>query len=665
VRTIVCGAESPVEKLINRWKWAWAGASVVFALIVCLISFLFLKNEFNQKEQEGRSHLKWVTQTTSRMLTHSIADLDYLTTVLKDRLSPGVFLAFMKAHPEYTQLRLLKEDGREAYRINRQGRTIEEVPLGELQDKSSRYYFKKLKNLGKEEIYISDLNINQEEGEHYQSPNWRYQTARLGKRVHLGRENQFFVLNLNPYALEDELSVYFKKLNALQVNQNFLVGDGKSSDDFSSFSFSDSISLKNLEGGQGIVSDTDVWKITIFSNNPILKHYLWALLLVSLGCIVSFSLFSFWLLRSFYRGYQFENYKKAFNENAMLSVTDEDGVILHVNSKFCEISGYTEAELIGKTHQVLKSNKHTKIFFKELWGTIKAGRVWRGNILNKRKNGLEYWLDTTIVPLCDEKGHPKRFCAIRFEATREIQLEQELRKKRQFLYQTTQLANIGQMSASIAHEFHTPLAIISSSIDILQEELSHEYQNNPILKEQIGILESTVRDSFVLTQLLTQLARGSAGGLPKEDVLLSEVLDSAVRLCSHKLSSCGVHLKLSDELASYRVIGNRILLIQVFVNLFNNSVDAIKSHDERWIRVEAEDPTQHEVRLRIVDSGKGIPYEVQLKIFDPFYSSKDFSDGTGLGLSLAKQIVEDYGGELSYDTYEGQTSFLLKMLSAS
>ncbi|MEF3331045.1 MULTISPECIES: putative bifunctional diguanylate cyclase/phosphodiesterase [Oceanobacillus] len=119
--------------------------------------------------------------------------------------------------------------------------------------------------------------------------------------------------------------------------------------------------------------------------------------------------------------------KYALDQSVILAITDRQGKIIHANNLFSEISGYSHDELIGNTHQLINSGYHSREFFKEMWRTIGFGGVWKGEIRNRAKDGSFYWVDTTIVPVKNEKGKPVQYIAMRYDITDKKENQEKIR----------------------------------------------------------------------------------------------------------------------------------------------------------------------------------------------------------------------------------------------
>ena len=163
------------------------------------------------------------------------------------------------------------------------------------------------------------------------------------------------------------------------------------------------------------------------------------------------------------------DYKYALDESAIVAITNEKGIIKYVNKNFCAISKYRSEELIGKDHRIISSGFHTKEFIRNLWETIASGKIWKGELKNKAKDGTIYWVNTTIVPFIDELGNPYQYLAIRDDITERKRIENELiQKSEELAIANKELLAFTYISS---HDLQEPLRKIQTfSTIILNEE---------------------------------------------------------------------------------------------------------------------------------------------------------------------------------------------------
>ncbi|EMS33924.1 hypothetical protein C943_04243 [Mariniradius saccharolyticus AK6] len=156
-----------------------------------------------------------------------------------------------------------------------------------------------------------------------------------------------------------------------------------------------------------------------------------------------------------------QDYQYAVDQSAIFTITDTHGVIIDVNDKFSELSQYSREELIGSTHRMINSQYHSKEFFKDFWQTIKSGKIWRGEVRNKKKDGTFYWVDTTIVPFLDENGSPIKFLALRIDITAKKLAEEKIKEAYE---------KLKSIAWTQSHLVRAPLARISGIINLIETQ---------------------------------------------------------------------------------------------------------------------------------------------------------------------------------------------------
>jgi PAS domain S-box-containing protein len=330
-----------------------------------------------------------------------------------------------------------------------------------------------------------------------------------------------------------------------------------------------------------------------------------------------------------------KNLSSALDETAIIGITDKHGIITYANKKFCEISKYSNLELIGKNHRILKSGFHSDDFYKHMWKTISSGKLWTGNIRNRSKNGTYYWVDTTIIPFIDNSGKIYEYVSIRKDITEFLNLQDKLIKSEKLLA-------IGELSSRLAHDLRNPLSIIGNSIEIIMETTKETFTIENCTRMQNAIDRMTHQIEDVMNFVRTRPLNLSV-------IPINAIIHDAT-------SSINIPREITLKMPQndIEIFCDMLQMVIVFNNILYNAVQKLDKGGV--IQISAEQSSDESI-IKIQDSGDSIPEEDLQHIFEPLFTTKQ--RGTGLGLTSCKRIIESHKGEISASN--NPTTFIIKI----
>jgi len=235
------------------------------------------------------------------------------------------------------------------------------------------------------------------------------------------------------------------------------------------------------------------------------------------------------------------------------------------------------------------------------------------------------------------------------ERTAELQESKNMIiQQQQTLIATAKMSALGEMAGGVAHEINNPLSIISMKAEQLSECLEEGDLDQEIFKDALGAITRTTQRIAKIVAGLRFFARDGQREAFQFSPL-KNLIEETLSFCREKFSNHGIDIEMPETLASSLTIECRAVEIsQVLLNLFNNSFDAVQECERKWMRVAVEDHP-HFVKIAVTDSGSGIPLDIQGKIMQPFFTTKEIGKGTGLGLSISRGIVESHKGKIYVD----------------
>ena len=344
-------------------------------------------------------------------------------------------------------------------------------------------------------------------------------------------------------------------------------------------------------------------------------------------------------------------------------ITDRNGTMEYVNPAFETLTGYLHAEAVGQNLRILKSDQQSFEVFQDLWKTILSGNVFRGVLVSCKKNGETYVVEKTVTPLRDGEGNIVRFISSDRDITEQRRLEAQLQ-------QAQKMDAIGHLAGGVAHDFNNLLLVIGAYAELALDAMDSQ---NP-LRHNLQEITHATRSAADLTRQLLAFSRKQVQSLQVLD--LNRVILGIYRMLP-RLVGEDIELAFVPAPDIGRVRADPVQVEQIIMNLAANARDAMPlggrltfetAHvrvDEAYVSKKPSVPRGDYIVLSVTDSGEGISSEHIAHIFEPFYSTKEQGQGTGLGLATVYGIVKQSGGFVWVYSEPGQgTTFKIYLPQA-
>lgn len=390
-------------------------------------------------------------------------------------------------------------------------------------------------------------------------------------------------------------------------------------------------------------------------------------------------------------------YQNAIDASNIVSKTDIYGYITFVNDEFCNISKYSRDELIGQNHNIVRHPDVSPEVFKRLWKTILAKKVYKGIIKNLAKDGSVFYLNATIIPILDENGNIEEFVAIRHDVTEVIELNERLmatrielkelnlsleekvkeqtkelldlnkslenrvkeeilknEEKNRLLSQQARLISMGEMIGNIAHQWRQPLSELG--IDLFkmkqsindEEKFIHTYEHAKTVIKNMSNTIDDFRNFFKSDK-------------EKEEFSIKEAIDKSLGMLEGTFKKEGIHVEILKN-EDVKISGIKAEFSQVIINILTNAKDAMQNLDpkDKIIKIKIYKNDKFAF-VSIYNNGENIKDSIIDKLFDPYFTTKHKSVGTGIGLYMCKMIVTNMNGNIYVKNLKNGVDFCIEI----
>jgi PAS domain S-box-containing protein len=354
---------------------------------------------------------------------------------------------------------------------------------------------------------------------------------------------------------------------------------------------------------------------------------------------------------------ELSDYKNAISITSMVVISDYKGKITYVNDNYIEASGYEKQELLGHYLQDFNSDFHRAKFYQQMHDTIRHGYVWKGEINDKTKSGGYYWVDTTIVPLLNSSGKPIKYITFKTDISKIKETEERYKKAKDEAEKALEIK--AEFLSNMSHEIRTPMnAIIGLSDIILQEPLE------PQVRDNLKSINQSADNLLVIINDILDFSKIEAGKVKIENTNFNfkYQLEHIKKTMTFKTDQKNLEFDvlIDEEIPKY-LKGDPFRLNQVLLNLCGNAIKFTQSGSVKiLVKLVKKDDKYAQVHFLVRDTGIGITEDRQKDIFESFTQAdvkvtRQFG-GTGLGLTITKQLIHLMGGEIQVSSQLGKGS---------
>ncbi len=327
-------------------------------------------------------------------------------------------------------------------------------------------------------------------------------------------------------------------------------------------------------------------------------------------------------------------------------ITGPDGAIEYVNKAFEKVTEYSADEVLGQNSRLLKSGKQDEAFYKNLWDTIKSGKVWKGCFHNRNKSGEIYIEDATITPILNAAGEIVNFVGVKRNITQQLEFEHQVQ-------QAQKLDAIGVLAGGIAHDFNNILSAIIGYTEMAAYSIDSKSEAREYIDDA---LKASERAKELVKQILTFARYSDEVLAPVEPHLL---VKESLKLLRASIPST-ISIKSEIDTSSGYILADPVHISQIMVNLCSNAEHAMRKRGGvldvtlKPVVMDEDTASKHDnfvvgkkyIRFTVSDTGHGMGKATMEQVFEPFFTTKEKGEGTGLGLSVAYGLVKKMNGAI-------------------